>query len=210
MKEIATIPLFAIPLTVYEIEHIDQEKIEKILKSLKYNKIDKFSKHSLIGKDLKILNNVKEFQSLKIKIEQAVNNFSEKIMGNKKTNFALTSSWATKTRPGESSDIHKHSNNMISAVYYNYTHDDMGEIRFFNNNNNTFELDVENYNIFNSTYWNVKPLNKNLIMFPSYLKHSIRPNKSQKTRYSIACNFHPIGDYGAGDSRISGLNYDHA
>jgi len=29
MKEIATIPLFATPLTVYEIEHIDQEKIEK-------------------------------------------------------------------------------------------------------------------------------------------------------------------------------------
>ena len=30
MKEIATIPLFATPLTVYEIEHINQEKVEEI------------------------------------------------------------------------------------------------------------------------------------------------------------------------------------
>ena len=114
MKEIATIPLFATPLTVYEIEHINQEKIEEILKSIKYKTIDKLPNHSCISESLNILNEHEDLKGLKVKIDQAIDNFSQKIIGNTETKLSLTTSWATKTEPGETSDIHKHSNNIIS------------------------------------------------------------------------------------------------
>ena len=150
MKEIATIPLFATPLTIYEIEHINQEKIEEILKSVKYKTIDKLPNHSCISESLNILNEHEDLKGLKVKIEQAIDNFSQKIIGNVETKLSLTTSWATKTEPGEISDIHKHSNNMFSAVYYNYK---TSPIRFFKYNNETnMEISPEKYTIYNSNH----------------------------------------------------------
>jgi len=205
MKEIATIPLFATPLTIYEIEHINQEKIEEILKSVKYKTIDKLPNHSCISESLNILNEHEDLKGLKVKIEQAIDNFSQKIIGNVETKLSLTTSWATKTEPGEISDIHKHSNNMFSAVYYNYK---TSPIRFFKYNNETnMEISPEKYTIYNSNYWDITPLDRFLVVFPSYLRHSIVRNKSGSSRYSVACNFHPTGNYGRGDSRLFGLTF---
>ena len=69
MKEIATIPLFAIPLTVYEIEHINQEKIEEVLKSVEYEPITKH-KHSSVSKTLYLLNEEKGTSRFKGKIRK--------------------------------------------------------------------------------------------------------------------------------------------
>lgn len=205
MKEIATIPLFATPLTIYEIEHVNQDKIEETLKSVKYKGIDKLPNHSSISESLNILNNHENLKGLKVKIEQAIDNFSQKIIGNKKTKLSLTTSWATKTEPGEASDTHKHSNNMFSAVYYNYK---SSPIRFFKYNNETnMEISPEKYTVYNSNYWDITPLDRFLVVFPSYLRHSILRNKNKNTRYSIACNFHPTGDYGRGDSSLFGLTF---
>tara|TARA_R110000822_G_scaffold212149_2_gene347622 strand:- start:762 stop:1400 length:639 start_codon:yes stop_codon:yes gene_type:complete len=208
MKEIATIPLFATPLTVYSIKHINQEKIENVLKSIQYNNIDKIPNHSSISKSLNVLNEHQDLNGLKVKIEQAIDNFSQKIVGNVETKFSLTTSWATETKTNEVSDIHKHSNNLFSAVYYNIADDQSSPIRFYKYNNETnMEISPEKYTIYNSNYWDIKPLDKLLLIFPSYLRHSIQRNKSKKTRYSIACNFHPIGNYGQGDSRLLGVNF---
>ena len=205
MKEIATIPLFATPLTVYEIEHINQEKVEEILKAVKYKTIDKLPNHSCISESLNILNEHEDLKGLKVKIEQAIDNFSQKIIGNTETKLSLTTSWATRTKPGEASDVHKHSNNMFSAVYYNYK---TSPIRFYRYNNETnMELLPEKYTVYNSNYWDVTPLDKFLLIFPSYLRHCIVRNKSGNTRYSVACNFHPTGDYGRGDSSLFGLTF---
>ena len=205
MKEIATIPLFAIPLTVYEIEHINQEKIEEVLKSVEYEPITKH-KHSSVSKTLYLLNEEKELQGLKVKLESVINHYSENIIGNKPCNFKTTTSWSTRTDPGQGSDIHKHSNNIFSAVYYNKTHDNMGSIRFYDYfNKSGYDIGEKNYTIFNSTSWDVKPKDKYLVIFPAYLRHSITINESNQTRYSIACNFHPTGSYGNGDSKISNL-----
>ena len=39
-----------------------------------------------------------------------------------------------------------------------------------------------------------------MIIFPSTLNHHVRPNKTEKTRYSLAMNFMPVGTTGCGDS----------
>ena len=47
------------------------------------------------------------------------------------------------------------------------------------------------------------PHKNQLILFPSYLKHRICEQKSDKTRYSLAFNIVPIGGYGYGDSQYN-------
>jgi uncharacterized protein (TIGR02466 family) len=208
MKEISTLPLFATPITVYEMEFVDQENINKILYNLKYNVIDKKPNHSSISNTLNILREYEKLKGLKIKIDQAINNYSEIIIGNSECKFELTTSWATQSKPGQSSEEHRHSNNMFSAVYYNETINDGGVIRFYLcHSPSSFELKPKKYTVFNSNYWDLPIKEKTLIVFPSYLKHAIMKNNSSQTRYSIACNYHPIGQYGQGDSELFHLGF---
>ena len=208
MKELATIPLFATPVTIYEMEFVDQKSINKILHSVKYDIIDKKPNHSSISNSLNILREHEELKGLKVKIDQAINNYSELIIGNSECKFELTSSWATKSEPGQSSEEHSHSNNMFSAVYYNDNAENTGNIRFFlSNSQSSFQINPKNYTVFNSNYWDLPVKEKTLIVFPSYLKHAIMKNKSDKIRYSIACNYHPIGLYGQGDSLVNNLGF---
>jgi uncharacterized protein (TIGR02466 family) len=122
-------------------------------------------------------------------------------MGNKKTDFKLTTSWSTKCEKNQESERHKHCNNMYSAVYYNTCDKDVSKIVFYNNNwaAHNYELEVVNYNYFNSGQWSILPKSKSLIIFPSFLYHKISKNTSDKIRYSIACNFVPVAPYGMSD-----------
>ena len=49
-----------------------------------------------------------------------------------------------------------------------------------------FKYKINNYNEINSLSWNVEPKEGTLIMFPSYLEHSVEENKSNEKRISMA------------------------
>ena len=51
-----------------------------------------------------------------------------------------------------------------------------------------------------SNNWLIPPEEKKIILFPSYLEHSIVEHKEETTRYSLAFNIFPVGKYGVGDS----------
>ena len=46
----------------------------------------------------------------------------------------------------------------------------------------------ENYNYFNSSTYKLNPIEKNLYLFPSWLKHYVEPNQLKKDRISISFN----------------------
>lgn len=206
MNEIATIPLFSIPVSLYSLQEVNQDEINKVLHNLNYKDMEK--NHSLISESLNILNEYKELNKLKKFIDKSILDYSENIIGSDKCKLKLTTSWATKTQKGQSSKEHKHSNNIYSAVYYNESIENNGSIRFYKSNIlSSFELKPKNFTVYNSTTWDLAPKEKTLIIFPSYLKHSIMVNNTNKTRYSIACNYHPIGNYGEKDSSIFNLKF---
>jgi uncharacterized protein (TIGR02466 family) len=211
MQDISTIPLFAIPISLFKLNEISEEesnKIENILKNIEYNNILKTDNHSSVSSFYNLLNKYEELNNLKKIILDKIKIYSEDIVGNSKTDFQIVSSWSTKTELNQSSDVHRHSNCMYSAVYYNKANELTSSIRFYRYNyNSSFEMLPKKYTVYNSTNWTVQPNNKLLVIFPAYLSHSITKSSSKEKRYSIACNIHPTNSYGTEDSEVNCLGF---
>tara|TARA_E500000305_G_scaffold2750_1_gene2649 strand:+ start:201 stop:893 length:693 start_codon:yes stop_codon:yes gene_type:complete len=128
-------------------------------------------------------------------------------LGYKERDYLITTSWLTINPPGGSAQLHCHRNSFWSAVYYyhdNYD-DDSGEISFENPLEDKWDFffdepDIETTNEFNAGCWRFKPQKKKLILFPSYLRHSVCLNESNDIRYSLAFNIVPLGVWGNVDS----------
>jgi len=107
----------------------------------------------------------------------------------------LTTSWFTKSEPGEESNFHNHQNSMLSAVLYLRSEKNSGSITFHNFlDQSLFFLKTKEWTIYNSRAWTFEPLSGEILIFPSYLFHKVCRNESKITRYSLACNYMPVGD----------------
>jgi uncharacterized protein (TIGR02466 family) len=116
--------------------------------------------------------------------------------------FKITTSWFTKSIKGQSSNWHNHNNSMYSAVLYLQTDENSGAISFNKYENKRFDLEVQDFNILNSTEWKITPVNGLFLIFPSEIYHKTQENKSDIVRHSLALNFLPTGLLGrtSGDS----------
>ena len=134
----------------------------------------------------------KRFKFLKDELMKAFYSFASDVMrySNK---FEITTSWFTKSIPGQSSNSHNHNNCMFSAVLYLQTSENCGNIIFMDSGDRRYNLVKNDYNLYNSTEWGVKPVDGLLVIFPSEVNHKIAKNKSDTTRYSLAFNLVPTG-----------------
>lgn len=86
---------------------------------------------------------------------------------------------------------HDHVNSFLSGVYYVQTHKECGNIVFKHPSPTIgiFWKDAfKKYNHFNSTVFSMEPIEKNLYIFPSWLRHYVEPNQTKKDRISISFN----------------------
>ncbi len=87
--------------------------------------------------------------------------------------------------------LHSHNGSFISGVYYIKIPKDSGGIVFENPScmfiENTFG-NRNNWNNYNSPEWRIVPKEKQLLMFPSYLRHFVEQNKSDEDRISLSFN----------------------
>ena len=114
--------------------------------------------------------------------------------------FIITTSWFTHTKNDKFGNFHNHSNSMFSGVFY-FT-DDNSSIKFQNFNKNTcFNIIPKEFNVYNSSSWEVKPPKGTILLFPSELYHYV--NISNNDRKSLAFNIVPVGEYGGGDSKVN-------
>jgi len=109
-------------------------------------------------------------------------------------NVDLHSSWFNFSQKGSFQFAHDHVTDpnsdhsaQISGVYYYQTNGDDGDIVFIN------PFDAARYFEFgrvssrsNNIY---TPTVGRLLLFPSYVQHKVRPNKTDSTRISLAFNF---------------------
>jgi len=91
---------------------------------------------------------------------------------------------------------------MFSGVFYIQTKKNCGKIQFQNLFNKTFHLNVKSYNIYNSDFWEIEPLDGLILIFPSEIYHQVLENFSDIERVSIAFNLLPIGKIGEHDSQL--------
>ena len=102
----------------------------------------------------------------------------------------ITGCWATVLGKGAVHRAHSHPNNFLSGVYYVRTHPGADTISFHDPRNQTgiikppvVELTGENTDL---VVLSVK--NGTLLIFPSYLQHSVDTNRSEEERISISFN----------------------
>ena len=104
--------------------------------------------------------------------------------------FEVTGCWANVLAKGAAHRAHSHPNNFLSGVYYVRTHPGTNTINFHDPRSQTgiirppvVELSAENTD---QVVVGVK--NGTLLIFPSYLQHSVDTNTSEEERVSISFN----------------------
>ena len=102
----------------------------------------------------------------------------------------IKSLWAIINEKDAWNQKHHHSNSDLSAAYYVAAHENCGDIVFYDPR----PAPVHNHpiskspNKLNATVNSIKPEPGMLVLFPSYLEHSVNPNLSDKKRIVISFN----------------------
>ena len=198
------VPLFS---KVFYMKHleIDTDKIISMIDNHFENSgtntsidVDNISSVSISKSILELEN----FIDLKKQLMNELNNFFHNVM-NYESDFKITTSWFTKSQNSQSSNYHNHNNSMFSGILYLQTDENSGDISFEDFNNRRYKLNVKEYNIYNCTEYQIKPIDGLLILFPSEVHHKILKNNSNIVRHSLAFNIIPVGEIGSGDSYLN-------
>ncbi len=102
----------------------------------------------------------------------------------------ITGCWANINASGASHAIHSHPNNFLSGIYYVSTHPGADSVNFHDPRPQTgiIRPPVTELTSQNTDQVVVTVSDGMLLMFPSYLAHSVAPNDSDKLRISISFN----------------------
>ena len=196
-------PVFSSPISVFNIgEDISDLKKEAKKTIFVGNESEEYGSVNCFVSDN--MNFLDSFPKEKEIIHAYFNFHKNEILKYTDINFEMTTSWVTKAVERSQSQYHRHRNCMFSGVLYLDTIENSAPIMFENENLNpcSFLLTPSDWNIYNSTTWEIQPRENNIIFFPSYLRHKIGIHKSKTPRYSIAFNFHPVGKLGYHDSSV--------
>ena len=126
-------------------------------------------------------------------VENAIEIASSEIYDIEKIMF--TQSWISHKLPGQIHKDHSHSNSIISGVYYFDNNSTTEPITFYRstgvNGINSLQVAV-NESIARPMFeCEIQPQFGDIILFPSYLFHSVKINTSGKVRKSLAFNCVP-------------------
>jgi uncharacterized protein (TIGR02466 family) len=104
--------------------------------------------------------------------------------------FEITGLWANMNSKGTSHPVHSHPNNFLSGAYYVRTHECADTINFHDPRPQTTIIrpPVTELTAENTDQLVVKVSDGTLLMFPSWLPHSVDASGSDETRISISFN----------------------
>jgi len=105
----------------------------------------------------------------------------------------VTACWANKTTLLMKHHQHNHPNSFLSGIFY--LTDNTGSETVFTLENPLYKQ-FSGLNIGDHLISRVKPQKGNLIIFPSYLTHSVNTLKEHEVRYTVAFNVFLGGTFG--------------
>ena len=144
-------------------------------------------------------------------IDFHVNYFAKQILKIKDDiDLVCMSSWVTMNSGSDYAQDHIHSSSMISGVLYLDAPPGSAPINFHGDlyKKNTFgtffPIQYSEYNQFNSNTYRVDVESGIIVLFPSNLRHSVRPNSdSSIKRYAMSFDYIPVGVLNAGSTKIT-------
>ena len=190
-------PLFSSP--VYG--KVISENLKDIFSSLKKEPFEPANNEGTsISTTKKILDKYPRLEKVLLK---EFNYFKNTYLHYESTDFYMTTSWVTKCTPNSGGHKHNHKNCVYSGVLY--FQDEIGSIQFSNENiipESIMLNEPSEYNLYNSSSWEITPKKNLMIIFPSYLFHKVNTHISNENRYSLAFNLFPKGNIGKNDSSL--------
>ena len=144
-------------------------------------------------------------------IDFHVNYFAKQILKIKDDiDLVCMSSWVTMNSGSDYAQDHIHASSMISGVLYLDAPPGSAPINFHGDlyKKNTFgtffPIQYSEYNQFNSNTYRVDVESGIIVLFPSNLRHSVRPNSdSSIKRYAMSFDYIPVGVLNAGSTKIT-------
>jgi uncharacterized protein (TIGR02466 family) len=174
---------------------IKDKEIEEYIKYIKSSPLENENKN---GKYTKTPNIV--LDPLFIKLKSNILKYSNEYLKNTKhylQEIQISNSWGNIINSNESISAHTHSNSYLSGAFY--LSKENSNIQFVSpiKNKFTFNLDMP----FPDDFYNITPLKKLLLIFPSWLAHEVL-SSSFNDRISIAFNIAPKGEIGGFTNRL--------
>ncbi len=126
-------------------------------------------------------------EAIKKNINKAINDMAWDLNSQE---VKLSNMWAIINKKGAMNQKHHHSNSDLSAAYYVTATEGCGDIIFYDPRpGKVYKYPLSNIpNLLNSNNNGVKPESGMLVLFPSYLEHSVNPNTSDNDRIVISFN----------------------
>jgi uncharacterized protein (TIGR02466 family) len=191
------------PTPVFTSYYETNQNVQEYLNSIEYRDVDKtyIKNFGESSKETYVLD-----KPVCDNLRTHIINISTDIMKNGlsiQTNKAkLTQSWISVKLKNQSHGVHNHPNSILSGVYYYDNYDEDVEPLLFHKNNfsTTYELQVGCFidpNPLTSEVFTIKPVNGLIVLFPSYVRHSVGCNNSDISRKCLAFNLIPEEGFGS-------------
>lgn len=156
------------------------------------------------SKDTYILN-WPVFSDLKTAIEDKINkHFVDQYSPIDGVKIKITQSWVNMTEENQFHHKHMHSNSAFSAVLYLKV-DEEDVIMFHKQPRSDIKFKTKEWNLANAESWRFPVKANHLIIFPSWLEHSVPIKKTTGQRMSMAINTFYEGKLGD-DYNLTALN----
>tara|TARA_R100000687_G_C6401001_1_gene141857 strand:- start:98 stop:736 length:639 start_codon:yes stop_codon:yes gene_type:complete len=140
---------------------------------------------------------LKEFKKLKLELEDVLKDYMEKIYSPTHTiKCYITQSWLNYTKLGQHHHVHSHPNSFLSGILYINADKNFDRIYFHKDNYEQLKITTKNFNIYNSESWWLSIETGKILIFPSWVRHSVAPKKEEDTRISLSFNTFLKGDLG--------------
>ena len=194
------IDLFPTVIFQTHLDNINNFEIEEYKNNIAKEEFNFNFNNGKFTKNQKLLDNF-VFLNIKNSILKYSRNYLDNLH-HEYEDIQISSSWGTHLSLNESSSPHFHSNSYISGVFYLTK----GSPIIFHNNqlsNFTYTPGIKNipHTYQTTPIYKVNPTPNLLIIFPSWLPHSIEPSKLDN-RMSIAFNIIPKGEFGVDTQKL--------
>ena len=195
MKESIIHSIFPTPIYF---SHLEREFTSSELKFV--DEIKKNGSHLNYGNITSLNNyilNEKPFFNIKKELNLRIKEYFDKIIcsSNGITPY-ITQSWLNYTDKDQYHHKHFHPNSLVSGVLYINSDEKFDKIKFFKSEYDRIVLEVNEFNLFNSTSWFFSVKTGDIILFPSSLTHMVETKEGDNTRVSLAFNVFIKGKIG--------------
>jgi uncharacterized protein (TIGR02466 family) len=183
---------FVTPIWRSYIDNVDNIKLAKECYDYK-NNVPGVQRSNESGYQSPDLNDNRgiEITKLKTTVENCLLCVGKEIGFKENLNWQILNYWININETTNFNHPHIHPGSLLTAVYYVQTNEHSGDIIFYGSAERHYlaaSFTNEN-NPFTSTRIHYTPTTGTIYVFPSWLMHSVNPNKSTNDRISISFNF---------------------